>query len=198
MGTVKMELQRTDNWYQDRLGKVTASNVYKVLSKGETRKTYMYELLAERLNGQQDSFISDYMQRGVDLEPEAKAVYSTETGFLIDEVGFIAHPKIESFGASPDGLIETDGLIEIKCPKLTTHLKTITTDKIKSEYIYQMQTQLICTGREWCDFVSYHPNVSAPLFIKRVDRNDEIATIIEISTIEFLNELDELERKVRT
>ena len=191
-----MELQRTDDWHQDRLGKVTASNVYKVLSKGETRKTYMYDLLAERLHGKQDSFTNEHMLRGIELEPEAKAAYSIETGVFIDEIGFVPHPTIINFGASPDGLIESDGLIEIKCPKLNTHLKTISTDKINPEYLYQMYTQMSCTGRVWCDFVSYYPNINNNLFIKRIIRDDEKIAEIEKAVILFLEELDELERKI--
>ena len=192
-----MELQRTDNWYQDRLGKVTASNVYKVLSKGETRKTYMYELLAERLNGKQDSFTNEHMLRGIELEPEAKAAYSIETGVFIDDIGFVDHPSIVNFGASPDGLVGNDGLIETKCPKLTTHLKTIADEKIKSEYLYQMQTQMACTGRKWCDFVSYYPALGDnSLFIKRIEADQQMIAEIEQSVIKFLNELDVLERRL--
>ena len=192
----KMERQRTDAWFNDRLGKVTASNVHKVMSKGEKRTTYLYELLSERIEGKQDSFCSEYMQRGTDLEPEAKAAYSIETGIFIDEIGFVPHPTIINFGASPDGLIESDGLIEIKCPKLNTHLKTISTDKIKPEYLYQMYTQMSCTGRVWCDFVSYYPNINNNLFIKRIIRDDEKIAEIEKAVILFLEELDELERKI--
>ena len=192
-----MELQRTDDWYQDRLGKVTASNVYKVLSKGETRKTYMYELLAERLNGKQDSFTNEHMLRGIELEPEAKAAYSIETGVFIDDVGFVEHPSIPNFGASPDGLVGNDGLIETKCPKLTTHLKTISDEKIKSEYLYQMQTQMACTGRKWCDFVSYYPALGEnSLFIKRIEADQVMIAEIEQAVIKFLNELDALERRI--
>lgn len=196
MRILLMELQRTGDWFQDRLGRVTASNVYKVMSKGETRKTYMYDLLAERLHGKQDSFTNEHMLRGIELEPEAKAAYSIELGVFIDDVGFVEHPSILNFGASPDGLIGDDGLIETKCPKLTTHLKTIADEKIKSEYLYQMQTQLACTGRKWCDFVSYYPNINNNLFIKRIIRDDEKIAEIETAVISFLEELDELERKI--
>lgn len=192
----KMELQRTDDWFNSRLGKVTASNVHKVMSTGEKRNTYLYDLLSERVDGKQESFQSEHMLRGTELEPEAKAAYSIETGVFIDEVGFIAHPTILNFGASPDGLIGTNGLIEIKCPKLNTHLKTISTNTIKSEYMYQMYTQMACTGRLWCDFVSYYPNINNSIFIKRIERNDEKIKEIENRAISFLEELNKLEKKI--
>ena len=196
--------QRTDEWYLVRAGKVTASNVYKVLSKGKggadskTRLSYMLELLGDRMEGcPVTGYQSEAMARGSELEPDARNAYSFETGFIVDETGFVLHPKIKGFGASPDGLVEDDGLVEIKCPNRATHIDTFVNGTIDNKYILQMQTQLACTGRKWCDFVSYYPALGEnSLFIKRIEADQAMIAEIEQAVIKFLNELDALERRI--
>nr|WP_249743634.1 lambda exonuclease family protein [Providencia rettgeri] len=189
--------QRTDEWYAARLGCVTASNLSKVMAKGSgaTRRNYMAQLICETLTGQkEESFKSASMERGNELEEVAREMYClNEFDATVTETGFIPHPSIEGFGASPDGLVDEDGLIEIKCPNTATHLETLRTGKPKTEYLLQMHGQMMCTGRKWCDFVSYDNRLPVNLayFKTRIVFNDELAQEIEQEVRKFLNELKE-------
>lgn len=191
--------QRTDEWFEARLGKVTASRIYDVLSKTKsgysaTRKNYMAQLICERLTGnREESFKTAAMQRGNDIEPKARARYMLETGELVEETGFINHPIINMSGASPDGLVGEDGLIEIKCPNTATHLEFLRTKTPKPEYLLQMLWQMACTGRKWCDFVSYDDRLPEHLSFQmvRINRDDERIQEIEEEVQKFLHELDE-------
>ena len=191
--------QRTDEWFEARLGKVTASRIYDVLSKTKsgysaTRKNYMAQLLCERLTGnREESFKTAAMQRGNNIEPKARARYMLETGELVEETGFINHPTINMSGASPDGLVGEDGLIEIKCPNTATHLEFLRTKTPKPEYLLQMLWQMACTGRKWCDFVSYDDRLPEHLSFQmvRINRDDERIQEIEEEVQKFLHELDE-------
>ena len=190
--------QRTDEWFAARLGKVTASRIGDIMAKtksgyGAARKNYMAQLLCERLTGtREETFISATMQRGTDLEAKARATYMLLTGELVEEVGFVKHPIISMAGASPDGLINDDGLIEIKCPNTATHLEFIRTKKPKSEYILQMQWQMACTGRSWCDFVSYDDRLPEKFafYSIRLKRDDDLIKEIEDEVQKFLDELN--------
>ena len=175
--------QRTDEWRQVRCGKITASRMNAVMNtlkngdSGAERRKYIGELVCERLTGEPTPhFQNAAMQHGTELEPIARQAYELETGNLVDEVGFYEHPTIPNAGASPDGLIGDDGLIEIKCPESYTHIETLRTGEIKQDYIYQMQWQMECTGRKWCDFVSFDNRLPEKLQIKimRVFRDDEL------------------------
>lgn len=188
--------QRTDEWYNIRLGKVTASCLDDVMAAKTTAgyQNYLAKLVAERLTGNMDEMpISQAMQRGIDLEDEAKFIYMMKTGNTVIDTGFVLHPEIDNTGASPDGLIDDDGLIEIKCPNTATHIKTIKSGKPSLKYIRQMQWQMRCTGRLWCDFVSYDNRLPTPtdLFIKRINRDESLIAEIETAVIAFLNEVDE-------
>lgn len=189
--------QRTDEWFAARLGKVTASRIGDIMAKTESgysaaRKNYMAQLLCERLTGmREDTFVSAAMQRGTDLEAKARATYILTNGDLVEEIGFVEHPNIEMSGASPDGLVNDDGLIEIKCPNTATHLEFIRTKKPKSEYILQMQWQMACTGRSWCDFVSYDDRLPEKFafYSIRLKRDDDLIKEIEDEVQKFLDEL---------
>lgn len=189
--------QRTDEWFAARLGKVTASRIADVIGKtksgyGAARKNYMAQLLCERLTGtREETFVSATMQRGTDLEAKARATYILTNGDLVEEIGFVEHPNIEMSGASPDGLVNDDGLIEIKCPNTATHLEFIRTKKPKSEYILQMQWQMACTGRSWCDFVSYDDRLPEKFafYSIRLERDDDLIKEIEAEVQKFLDEL---------
>ncbi|MCX8674916.1 YqaJ viral recombinase family protein [Gilliamella sp. B3023] len=191
--------QRTDEWFQARLGKVTASKISDVMTKikngyAASRQNYMTQLICERLTEKPtESYSNAAMQRGTELEPEARRCYELENLCKVSEVGFIPHPTIENAGASPDGLVNDDGLIEIKCPNTWTHLEFIQSLKPKREYILQMQWQMICTGRKWCDFVSYDDRLPDNLSYKcvRIYYDENLAQEIEIEVIKFLQELDE-------
>jgi putative phage-type endonuclease len=153
--------QGTDEWLRLRLGKITASRMADVMAKTKSgpsasRKNYMMELICEKLSGESVEFYKNAaMQRGNDLEPVARGAYEADKGLFVVEEGLVDHPQIKGLAASPDGLVGDDGLLEIKCPNTATHLDFLKTSKIPSKYILQMHTQMICTGRNWCDFVSY-------------------------------------------
>jgi putative phage-type endonuclease len=189
--------QLTDEWFAARVGKVTASRMGDLMATtrsgyGASRANYMAELIAERLTGKKaERFQNEAMQWGVDKEPEANAAYVFHTDLQIDSVGFIEHPSIPMSGASPDGHVGTDGGVEIKCPLTATHIDTLLSNTIASKYIYQMQWQMACTGRVWCDFVSYDPRMppEMQLFIKRVPRDTKVIAELETEVRKFLNEL---------
>ena len=190
--------QRTTEWHTARLGKVTASRVADVIAKtksgyGASRANLMADLIVERLTGQPAStFTNAHMEWGTEQEPHARAAYSARTGELVEEVGFIDHPRIANSGASPDGLV-ADGLVEFKCPATATHLDTLLAQTVPGKYIAQMQWQMACTGRAWCDFVSYDPRLPERLrmFVKRVERDNDYIKMLEAEVTLFLSELEE-------
>jgi putative phage-type endonuclease len=191
--------QRTTEWHQARLGKVTASRVADVIAKtktgyGASRANLMADLICERLTGQPASTFSNAaMEWGTEQEPHARAAYSARTGELVEEVGFVDHPSVANSGASPDGLVGDDGLVEFKCPATATHLDTLLAQTVPGKYIAQMQWQMACTGRKWCDFCSYDPRLPEHLrmFVKRVTRDNEYIKTVETEVTKFLAELDE-------
>lgn len=191
------DLQRTDEWFAARLGKVTASRIADLRKKTKTgwaasRKDYMADLIAERLSGEHIPGGTGAARRwGQDIEPEAKRAYAFYRDAEIAEVGFLPHPTIVDAGASPDGLVGTDGLVEFKCPTVLTHLETLETDVIADEYLQQMQWQMACTGRQWCDFASYDPRYpeAMKLYVQRVKRDDELIAAIEADVTDFLAEM---------
>ena len=191
--------QGTPEWFAQRLGKVTASRVADIMAKTKTgvaasRGNYLAQLVAERLTGQAaDTFKSGSMQHGTETEPMARMAYEAETGLIVTEVAMIQHPAIEMSGASPDGLVGEDGLVEIKCPNTSTHIATLMADKASSQYIPQMQWQMACTGRAWCDFVSFDPRMpeDMQLLIKRVPRDETLIAEYEAEVIKFLAEVQE-------
>lgn len=190
--------QRTDDWFAARLGKVTASRVADATARtksgwGASRANYMAELVAERLTGTKvEGFTSAAMNRGTELEPEALAAYSFVQDIAVEPVGFVPHPAIAMAGASPDGLVGKEGLIEVKCPNTATHIETLLTGDIDLRYLKQMQFQIACTGRAWCDFVSYDPRMPErmQIYIQRVHRNAIGISEMEKDIQAFLSELD--------
>lgn len=193
-------VQRSEDWFRQRIGKVTASNVHKVCSRGKNGAlkssywVYFYSLLGQRLgNFYEEGGTSPSMWRGIKNEPAARELYSSVTGFDVLECGFIDHPEISMSGASPDGLVGNSGLIEIKCPSSHNHLAFALTGDIDVEYIYQMQFQMDCTGREWCDYVSYCDSFSEGsglrILTKRVNRDDELLVTMREYISEFVDRL---------
>lgn len=197
-----MEQRENPAWWAARLGKVTASRVADVCAKGKgaTRDNYMAQLICEVLSQKPtESFTTPAMQWGIDQEPHARAAYSAKTGNLVDEVGFIDHPEIEGAGASPDGVVEEDGLIEIMCQSLANSLDFILTEKIPSRYRMQVQFQMACTAREYCDFVSYDPRLPEHLQLKvvHVERDQEEIDFLEGEVKAFLAEMNERLEKLK-
>jgi putative phage-type endonuclease len=196
---IEMMEQGTEEWFTIRIGKVTASRVADVIAKTKTgysatRDNYMAQLVCERLTGQKgDSFSNAAMQHGTETEPLARLSYEVTQNVLVDEVGFVPHPLIEMAGASPDGLVGDDGLLEIKCPNTATHIETLLSQSVPGKYNTQMQFQMACTGRQWCDFVSFDNRLpeELQLFVKRVPRDTVFIRLIEAEIIQFLAELDD-------
>ena len=191
-------LQGTGAWFNDRIGHLTASRMRsakKRLKNGKDsaeRRDLIIEIIAERMT---DSIVPKYtnmaMEHGIEQEPHGKAAYTRLTGKRIIDVGFIKHPLIQYFGASPDGFVQ-DGLIEIKCPTTKTHLTWIYEGGIPDEHIDQMTVQCAVTMRPWCDFVSYDPRVpeAQQLFIRRFYPTEQQIEDIETEALAFLGEIE--------
>lgn len=199
-------IQGSDEWKAARLGKVTASRVSDVIAKtkngwGASRANYKAQLIAERLTGTPAAlYVNAEMQWGTDHEPEARVAYEWHTDATVEEIALVDHPRIPMSSASPDGLVGDDGLIEIKCPNTATHIDTLMDGKVPAKYFAQMQWQMACTGRKWCDFVSFDPRMpeSMRLFIQRVERDDAYIAQLEKDVILFLSEVDTLLAALRS
>ena len=192
-------IQGSDEWFQARIGRVTASRIADVMAKtktgwGATRKNYEAQLIAERLTGEvAETFKSPAMERGNEVEAEARANYEFMNDVTVQEVGFVPHPSIQESGASPDGLVGNDGLVEIKCPNTATHLETLLGGSIKGNYMKQMQWQMACTERKWCDFVSYDPRLPASLqmHVRRIHADPELIISIEDHVNDFIADMND-------
>ena len=196
-------VQGTPEWLAARAGRVTASMISNVLMKPETAgfRDYQAQIVAEILTGkpQGSDYTNVHMQYGTETEPLARSAYEAETGFSVDEVGLCIHPTIERAGASPDGLVGNSGLVEIKCPKVATHLAYQIAGVVPSGYKNQMMWQIACTGRDWCDFVSFRPDLPEhlQLFIVRFKRDSEKILELETAVISFLSTVDAMLAKLK-
>lgn len=198
--------QRSSEWFAARLGCVTASKVKDVMAKGRggapsaARTNYMMQLLCERLTGrQEEGFTSAAMQRGTELEPLARDAYELFAEGDVVETGFVLHPSIKGFGASPDGLVGDVGLLEIKCPNTATHIATMQSGRHDPAYEWQMLAQMACTGRAWVDFVSFDDRLPEELQYAcfRYERDDKRIAEMEEEVAAFLEELNHLEQAMR-
>ncbi|NOV17845.1 exonuclease [Ensifer adhaerens] len=195
-------VQGSAEWHALRCGKVTASRVADVIARtktgwGASRANYAAELIAERLTGvAAEGFTNAAMQWGTDQEPNARMAYEFMHDVTVEQIAFVVHPDISDAGASPDGLVGDSGMVEIKCPNTATHIDTLVKQAIPAKYITQMLWQMACTGREWCDFVSYDPRLpeSMQLFVKRVHRDQDAIDELEREVLAFL--MEEVETKV--
>ena len=196
--------QRSSAWFEARLGKVTASRVADVIAKTKSgysasRDNYMAQLICERLTGQQgESFTNAAMTWGTETEPLARSAFEAYADVMVEEVGFVPHPSIEMSGASPDGLVGLFGMLEIKCPNTATHIDTLLTQTVPGKYITQMQWQMRCCERQWCEFVSFDPRLpqDLQLFVKRVEFDPEYVAMLEKEVVQFLAELDDKVNKL--
>lgn len=191
--------QGTPEWLELRRGKVTASRMADVMSKGRgsapsiTRQKYLVQLALERMTGcVADGYTNAAMQWGTDNEPQARAMYEFVTDSQVEQVGFVLHDHIEGTGASPDGLVAHDGMIEIKCPESHTHWETLKGEPIAARYLDQMQWQMECAGRWWCDFVSFDPRFPAEhqLHIRRVEADPDRQAELRAGVQAFLKDLE--------
>jgi putative phage-type endonuclease len=192
--------QGSPEWVAIRLGRATGSRIGDVMAQGKSgapsasRANYRAQLVAERLTGVMvEGYTSEAMERGKEVEIDAKRAYSFRTGRQIAEAGFYHHPTISMSGASPDGLVGDDGLVEVKCPNTSTHIDTLRGGSIPRAYQLQMLWEMVCAGRQWCDFVSFDPRLpeSMTLSITRVNRNAEWLAEVEAEVVKFLKEVDE-------
>ena len=189
---------QTEEWFAARAGKVTASRVVDLMAKTKSgysasRENYMAQLVVERFTGGKgESFTNAAMQWGNEQEPFARAAYEAREGVFVDEVGFVPHPSIKDAGASPDGLVEGDGLVEIKCPNTATMIDVLINETVARKYYMQMQMQMACTERQWCDYVVFDPRMpeNAQMFVKRVARDDAFILEMEGEITKFLEELN--------
>ena len=189
--------QRSDEWRALRLGKVTASRIPDLTARTQSgwsasRSNYAAELVLERLTGViTESYVNGAMQYGIEKEPEARAAYVFMTDAGVEEIGFIEHPTVHLSGCSPDGLVGDDGMIEIKCPYPATHLQTLLTKTVDGKYTKQIQWQLACAERQWCDFISYRPDFPPPmqLYIQRVTRDDVMISEMTGQVLDFLSDV---------
>jgi putative phage-type endonuclease len=197
--------QGSPEWLQERCGRVTASRIADLMARtktgwGASRANYASQLICERLTGcVAPSFTNAAMIHGTETEPEARRAYEFFVDRDVQQVGFVPHPTIDMAGASPDGLVGEDGLLELKCPNTATHIETLLLGEIPDKYMKQMQFQMACTGREWCDFASYDNRLPERMrmFVKRVNRSTIHIEEIEAEVEVFLAEIDRTVAQLR-
>jgi putative phage-type endonuclease len=200
-------IQGSAEWFKSRLGNLTGSRIYEACaktSKGNyyaSRDDLLVEKLIERLTGEPaQHFVTDAMQWGTMNEDSARAVYETHKGTMVQECAYIPHQTIAHSGASPDGLIGEEGVLEIKCPTTKMHLATVLSDEIPEQHTYQMAWEIESAGRKWADFVSYDPRLPGNLsfFCLRYTPAPEFLECLRAEVAKFLADLDALEAKVRS
>jgi hypothetical protein len=203
--------QHSQEWWDARLGKVTASRIGDLMARNQPRKgktvgewsakrnNYLAEKVAERVTGKpRDRKKVASLDHRLELEPDARAAYEFYYERDVVTAGFIDHPRIPYAGASPDGLVDTKGGVEIKCLDPEGHIELITAGGIDQDYLYQCQFGMACTDRLWWDFVAFCPEMpeEGNLWVQRIDRDDDLIASIESHVIEFLAEVDQKVAKV--
>jgi len=197
--------QRSAEWFESRRGLVTASRIKDIAKKQKngsfyaTRETYKNQLIAEIITGVSVKIpTSDAMQHGIDTEEMARKEYSEIVWDDVVEAPFVKHPRIERSGASPDALVGIEGLLEVKCPTTVTHVLTLRENKMPEDHNYQVQWQMACTGRKYCDFMSYDPRLPEQyrIYLERIDRDDLFIAQLEEIVVNFLKEVDEEIKKL--
>lgn len=191
--------QHTAEWWAARCGKVTASRIGDIMGRKQNgdfraaRANYLQEKVAERVTGKnRDRRKIASLDQRLDLEPDARAAYEFYTDTEIVLVGFVEHPRIPNFGCSPDGMVGTDGGVEIKCCDAETHIEVITAGSIDQDYLYQIHSNLACTDRLWWDYIGFNPDMpeEGKLYVKRIKRDESLIATIEQAVIEFNEEVD--------
>jgi hypothetical protein len=194
--------QRSEQWAEERMGSVGASEIFDAVAKQKSGKYYakredmLYKKLCERLGISSRGYVSKEMQHGIDNESNARIAYEFLRNVNVMEVGLFRHNRIPNTHASPDGVIDNVNVgVEIKCPSSVTHLKTLMTGDIPENYLFQMQWQMACAGYDAVEFVSYDPRFTpkAQLFVKRIQRDNDLIAEIEKELEIFMSDLDKLE-----
>jgi putative phage-type endonuclease len=197
--------QRSPEWFEQRRGLVTASKLKDIAKKQKngsfyaTRETYKNQLIAEIITGVSIKIpTSEAMQHGIDTEEMARESYREIVWDNVTDAPFIKHPRIERAGASPDGLVGTDGTLEIKCPTTVTHVLTLRENKMPEDHNFQVQWQMACTGRKFCDFMSFDPRLPEQyrIYLERIERDDLFIAQLEEIVVNFLKEVDEEIKKL--
>jgi putative phage-type endonuclease len=197
--------QRSTAWFEQRRGLVTASKLKDIAKKQKngsfyaTRETYKNQLIAEIITGVSIKIpTSEAMQHGIDTEEMAREAYREIVWDNVTDAPFVKHPRIERAGASPDGLVGTDGLLEIKCPTTVTHVLTLRENKMPEDHNFQVQWQMACTGRKFCDFMSFDPRLPEQyrIYLERIERDDLFIAQLEEIVVNFLKEVDEEIKKL--
>lgn len=191
--------QGTPEWLSARRGRVTASRCAELIAKVKTGKpaasryNYLMELVSEHVTKRcVEHYVSPAMEWGIEQQPFAQAQYEMATDSTVESVGLIAHPSIDLFACSPDGIVGEFGLVEFKCPTDRVHLEYLEAGVVPEEYIPQLNAQLACMPeRHWNDFVSFNPNMpyGMQLFIRRHHRDKERIAELEAEVTAFLGEL---------
>jgi putative phage-type endonuclease len=191
--------QNSAKWIGARTGRITASRICDLMAtlkrggEAASRRDYRAELIAERLTGKAENhYVSKEMRYGSEQEPFARTAYEIRTENIVDQVGFVFHPRLDFSGASPDGLIREDGGLELKCPKTTTHLAYMAAGTVPKEYEYQMLWNMACAEREWWDFASFDARLPEKLrlFIVRMPRDEVRIGEIEREVMTLNNEIN--------
>jgi putative phage-type endonuclease len=194
MSTVE---QGSKAWLEQKYGNASASRISDVTAKTKSgysasRENYLTQLVLERFGIFEESFTSEAIQHGIDTEPFARVTYEDKNNVFVEQVGYILHPTIKRSGASPDGRVGDDGLLEIKCPNSKVHFEYLLGNRVPPKYIPQMAWQMACTGAKWCDFVSFDDRVPDGLqyFEIRYHRDEAYIAELEKEVTQFLIEVD--------
>ena len=198
--------QNSAKWIWARTGRITASRICDLMAtlkrggEAASRRDYRAELIAERLTGNAENhYVTKEMRYGSEQEPFARTAYEIKTGNIVDQAGFVFHPRLAFSGGSPDGLIREDGGLELKCPKTTTHLAYMAAGTVPKEYEYQMLWNMACAERQWWDFASFDARLPEKLrlFIVRMPRDEVRIGEIEREVMRLNNEIDTVCEQLR-
>ena len=189
--------QLSEEWFKARIGVPTASNFDKIVTSSGAistqRKKYLYQLVGEKLGAlPEEGYTNAFMKRGIELEPQAREMYARDVAPVV-QVGFCLHD--EGFGCSPDFLVNEDGMGQIKCPSLAVHVEYLIGQKLPTDYVQQVQGELLVTGRKYNDFLSFYPNLK-PLVV-RCYRDEVFISRLRAELLKFISELNELTEKLR-
>lgn len=180
--------QNSPEWHELRKQKMTASHAQQIGNNGKGLETYIYEVVAEK----EDNYTNEDIERGNEMEAEARQMYELETLQTVNQVGFI---ELDEYtGCSPDGLVGEEGGIEIKCPNNVNYLKLLVNQKIDTKYLWQIQMNLYITGRKWWDFIAYNPNFNQELYIMRVYPDEEMTEKLKVGLEKGKEKTKELKR----
>ncbi len=187
--------QYSSEWWAIRQKKMTGSHAQAISANGAGLNTYITEIMTEYYSScRPERYTNKDMERGLELEPEAATRYAAETLSVVDTVGFVVYSDF--IGVSPDRFVSDDGLAEIKCPNDKTYFKLLLDFKIEKKYLWQMQMQMLCCDRAWCDYVVYNPNFDEDILIERVYPDEDMVGKLQVGFESGENMIKEIEEKM--